>query len=175
MSNFASNELREKCYNLLYNKLEKHKEEAAELGIELTEDMIEDLAFNLEKGIYNKAKKPNDYRTQYRAISANITYTPNAPNVRRRLFTKEWDPLWTGEQSSINLYPELEEIRKNEAKEEQRIKDAYNKKKMSINSMYTCGKCKNNKVEHYQKQTRSADEPMTVFANCLVCGNRWKM
>ena len=26
-----------------------------------------------------------------------------------------------------------------------------------------------------QAQTRSADEPMTTFALCLECGNRWKV
>lgn len=41
-----------------------------------------------------------------------------------------------------------------------------------------CYKCKNNnrafkKTTYYQQQIRSADEPMTTFARCLVCGNRW--
>lgn len=39
---------------------------------------------------------------------------------------------------------------------------------------FTCGKCKSTKTSHYQMQTRSADEPMTVFISCLKCGNRWK-
>jgi transcription elongation factor S-II len=38
----------------------------------------------------------------------------------------------------------------------------------------TCRKCKSNKTEYYQMQTRSADEPMTTYANCKACGNRWK-
>ena len=39
---------------------------------------------------------------------------------------------------------------------------------------FTCRKCKNNKCTYYQMQTRSADEPMTTFCQCCVCGNRWK-
>lgn len=39
---------------------------------------------------------------------------------------------------------------------------------------YKCYKCKKNKCTYYQLQTRSADEPMTTFITCLVCGNRWK-
>ena len=37
-----------------------------------------------------------------------------------------------------------------------------------------CGRCKSKRVVWYQMQTRSADEPMTVFANCSECGKRWK-
>ena len=37
-----------------------------------------------------------------------------------------------------------------------------------------CGKCKSMKTTYTQAQTRSADEPMTTFACCLQCGNRWK-
>mmetsp|Transcript_7723 Transcript_7723/g.14569 ORF Transcript_7723/g.14569 Transcript_7723/m.14569 type:complete len:356 (-) Transcript_7723:81-1148(-) len=41
-------------------------------------------------------------------------------------------------------------------------------------SLFTCGRCKSIKTTSTQKQTRSADEPMTVFVLCLSCGNRWK-
>ena len=39
---------------------------------------------------------------------------------------------------------------------------------------FTCRKCGQNKTTHYALQTRSADEPMTVFVTCLTCSNRWK-
>jgi transcription elongation factor S-II len=41
-------------------------------------------------------------------------------------------------------------------------------------SLFTCGRCKSIKTTSTQKQTRSADEPMTVFVLCLNCGTRWK-
>ena len=41
-------------------------------------------------------------------------------------------------------------------------------------SLFTCGRCKSVKTTSTQKQTRSADEPMTVFVLCLNCGKRWK-
>ncbi len=37
-----------------------------------------------------------------------------------------------------------------------------------------CRKCKSTKTDYTTMQTRSADEPATVFASCRNCGNRWK-
>jgi transcription elongation factor S-II len=39
---------------------------------------------------------------------------------------------------------------------------------------FTCRKCKGNQCTYYQMQTRSADEPMTCYISCCLCGNRWK-
>ena len=38
---------------------------------------------------------------------------------------------------------------------------------------WQCNKCKKRKCTYYELQTRSADEPMTIFIHCLNCGNRW--
>jgi transcription elongation factor S-II len=40
--------------------------------------------------------------------------------------------------------------------------------------MFTCKKCKSKKCTYYELQTRSADEPTTVFITCLDCGKHWK-
>jgi transcription elongation factor S-II len=37
-----------------------------------------------------------------------------------------------------------------------------------------CPKCRSNAVDTEQKQTRSADEPMTIFITCLNCGKKWR-
>jgi DNA-directed RNA polymerase subunit M/transcription elongation factor TFIIS len=37
----------------------------------------------------------------------------------------------------------------------------------------TCTKCGNSRTFSYTKQTRSADEPMTTFATCMTCKNKW--
>jgi len=39
---------------------------------------------------------------------------------------------------------------------------------------FKCFKCFERVCTFYQQQTRSADEPMTTFVNCLKCGNTWK-
>lgn len=59
------------------------------------------------------------------------------------------------------------------------VKSKRDKNKFEVNiaastDTFTCRKCKGNQCTYYQMQTRSADEPMTVYVNCLTCGNRWK-
>jgi transcription elongation factor S-II len=44
----------------------------------------------------------------------------------------------------------------------------------SVSREFQCGKCKAKMVSYSQAQTRSADEPMTTFCECMNCGNRWK-
>lgn len=40
----------------------------------------------------------------------------------------------------------------------------------------SCPKCRHGKAEFHQMQTRSADEPMTIFYKCLneSCGHNWR-
>ena len=63
---------------------------------------------------------------------------------------------------------------------ERKIREFDTKKEMAKAQMdreyegiLTCPKCKSRKTSYYQMQTRSADEPMTTYAQCL-CGHRWK-
>lgn len=37
----------------------------------------------------------------------------------------------------------------------------------------TCKKCQSQKIFSFSKQTRSMDEPTTIFALCSNCKNRW--
>ena len=40
--------------------------------------------------------------------------------------------------------------------------------------MYTCKKCRSKRCTYYEMQTRSADEPMTIFITCLYCKKHWR-
>jgi len=48
------------------------------------------------------------------------------------------------------------------------------RKLISTTDEFKCGNCKKNKCIFVEKQTRSADEPMTLFIECQFCHNRWK-
>lgn len=39
---------------------------------------------------------------------------------------------------------------------------------------FTCTRCWKKECTYYEMQTRSADEPMTIFITCLNCGKHWR-
>lgn len=39
---------------------------------------------------------------------------------------------------------------------------------------FKCSVCKKKMCSYYELQTRSADEPMTIFITCLNCGKQWR-
>lgn len=50
----------------------------------------------------------------------------------------------------------------------------YYKENIASTDLYKCRNCGESKTQAVQVQTRSCDEPMTIFITCLVCKNRWK-
>ena len=50
----------------------------------------------------------------------------------------------------------------------------YNTKVEAMTEMFTCKKCKSKRCTYYELQTRSADEPSTIFISCLDCGKHCK-
>lgn len=50
----------------------------------------------------------------------------------------------------------------------------YYKENIASTDLYKCRNCGERKTQAVQVQTRSCDEPMTIFITCLVCKNRWK-
>lgn len=59
--------------------------------------------------------------------------------------------------------------------ERKRQRDAtYSAKPVANTSMYQCRSCRSRECHSFALQTRSGDEPMTIFIRCLNCGNRWR-
>ena len=59
-------------------------------------------------------------------------------------------------------------------KKMRRDANKYNNNTQASTDMFTCGKCKSKRCTYYELQTRSADEPATIFVTCLECGKNWK-
>ncbi len=66
-----------------------------------------------------------------------------------------------------------EELIKNKMK---RDENKYNSTEniQASTDMFTCKKCKSKRCTYYELQTRSADEPATIFVTCLDCGKNMK-
>ena len=93
-------------------------------------------------------------------------------NLIKRLKKKEFPVENIAFMTPSELFPEhwKELIRKRELHQE----FMYSKKVESYSTLYECGRCHKKKVSYYQLQTRSADEPMTTFFECLECGKKWR-
>jgi transcription elongation factor S-II len=39
---------------------------------------------------------------------------------------------------------------------------------------FLCTRCWKRECTYYEMQTRSADEPMTIFITCINCGKHWR-
>lgn len=55
-----------------------------------------------------------------------------------------------------------------------RDKNKFEQNLEAMTDTFTCRKCRSKKCSYYALQTRSADEPMTLFITCLDCGTRMK-
>jgi transcription elongation factor S-II len=74
--------------------------------------------------------------------------------------------------SGLDYCPELyADLRNRMALREKHLLEG---NKAMATDMFKCGQCHKRETTYYELQTRSADEPMTKFINCLNCGNRWR-
>jgi len=55
-----------------------------------------------------------------------------------------------------------------------RDKNKFEQTMEATTDLFKCRKCHSKKCTYYQLQTRSADEPMTLYITCLDCGARMK-
>ena len=55
-----------------------------------------------------------------------------------------------------------------------RDKNKFEQTLEAMTDTFTCRKCYSKKCSYYALQTRSSDEPMTLFITCLDCGSRMK-
>lgn len=152
-------------------------------------DEIKEYPEIIEKSIFNytirEAKEKNVdrqwscdrfkwlYKKNYCKVISNIHSNKNAKYVLDKIKYHYFKPDEIVSMNHTYLYPEIWEelILKNKKKMDALTN---NSELENMSSLFTCGRCKQNKCTYFQMQTRSADEPMTTFVTCLVCDKRWK-
>nr|QDY51860.1 transcription factor S-II [Mimiviridae sp. ChoanoV1] len=115
------------------------------------------------------------YINKARTIYTNLNPESYIKNKRLmlRLKKNEFTPYQLVNMNYQELFPEnWKELIDMKFKKD---KVLYESKKEAMTDKFVCKRCGSRETCYYEVQTRSADEPMTIFITCLNCGNRWKI
>ena len=96
----------------------------------------------------------------------------NNKRLLQRVRKKEFTPEQLVNMTPQELFPEHWKELIDE--KYRRDKILYETKKEAMTDQFKCSKCHSRETCYFEMQTRSADEPMTIFITCLNCGKRWK-
>ena len=118
---------------------------------------FKDLYFNKVRSIYTNLKKES--------------YVGNK-NMLKRIQNNDINTKDIANLQNHEIYPEFwKEKIDNKMKRDQML---FEMKPESMTDVFLCRKCNKRECSYYEMQTRSADEPMTVFVTCLNCKSRWR-
>jgi DNA-directed RNA polymerase subunit M/transcription elongation factor TFIIS len=161
--------------------IEKHA------SVKLNEEQLTQYSTNIEIGVYNYTIKEASHKKivkkwdnhlfvrlyidRLRGIYINI----KNPALLNQLCSGEIQ----AQAIAFMTHQEFNPDRWRDLIEKKRVRDAskLNNKVEASTDLYTCPirTCRSKKCTYYEMQTRSADEPTTVFVTCLECGKNWRM
>lgn len=114
------------------------------------------------------------YTTKALSLEFNLKL-PQNPRLLNRVLSGEVSLDKLVRMAPEDMFPEkYEEIHKRLATKRLKAMAIDAKDAPDGPEEHRCRKCKSLKTQYYSLQTRSADEPMTIFVSCLVCQKRWK-
>jgi DNA-directed RNA polymerase subunit M/transcription elongation factor TFIIS len=115
----------------------------------------------------------NVYRLKFLSIRKNLLESSHLKNdvLEKKLKASEVVELKPWELWKDGPYATAMETKiRKDMKKEFNAKEA----KEQMEGFFQCRRCKSKKTTYYEMQTRSADEPMTVFVSCHNCTASWK-
>ena len=142
------------------------------------------VAINFEKGIFNYTVRECNFKKLVKKWE-NSTFTQIYIDRLRMVFNNLSsstiiDGLTSGDilpQSiAFMTHQEIQPDKWNSLIEKKTKRDASkcDKKVGASTAMFTCSRCKSKNCTYYEMQTRSADEPATIFITCLNCDKHWR-
>jgi len=149
-------------------------------------EVLEDdkMSINLEKGIFNYAiKEANNrkiikkwenpyfaqiYIDRLRSIYINLKTPDLLDMVKNGELPPQTLAFMTHQEMNNEHWREMidRKIKRDASKFVTNVQ--------ASTDMFTCRKCKSKRSTFYELQTRSADEPATIFITCLDCGKQSK-
>lgn len=163
----ASSDVRNNCVGMLYNGLAYRSTDSVEVVVGKAVE-VEAAAFKHFKG------EGAEYKAKIKSLFSNLKVKSNR-ELGRRVMSGEIAPADFVKMSQDELKSQEHKERDSKLEKENMLNAQVAQPEKSISDALTCGKCGQKKVSYSQAQTRSADEPMTTFCECLSCGNRWKV
>lgn len=114
------------------------------------------------------------YTTRALSLQFNLTHARN-PGLRDRVLARKVPLKQLVDMKPQEMFPELwEPVYQRVAERQLRRMAASTSAETAPDGSYVCARCKSAKTVYTAMQTRSADEPMTIFVSCLSCGKNWK-
>lgn len=165
--NLTSSRIRDNCIGLMYDGLCFGSTEASQVVLSK--------AVAVEKAAYNAfgPESNEQYRGKMRSLYQNLKNKSN-PTLRERVLGSEITPEHFVRMSYDELKSAEQREKERKIHKENMDKAMVAQAERSISTSLQCGKCGQRKVTYTEAQTRSADEPMTLFCTCLNCGKSWR-
>lgn len=152
--------------------LSKEQHEELEKGI--FRYSLEDAKKKHLKAVWENPEFQTLYDVHVRRVLSNLDERSYVKNTRliQRLQEGEFKVWEIPYMSCADLYPEnWVTLSEREMKREAKMLEVDTS---MATDMFRCSRCGKRQCTYYEQQTRSADEPMTIFIRCINCGKQWR-
>jgi DNA-directed RNA polymerase subunit M/transcription elongation factor TFIIS len=106
-------------------------------------------------------------------LTTNIKYMTTISETKRILYQKKYDELKKQNDNNDKHgwnHPCYVELKYNTDEINSFIENPIDVQE----GIFTCNKCSSKRTYSYSKQTRSSDEPLSVFVTCAQCEHKWR-